>query len=150
MYFAARQKEERGLTTEFLQENWIWVSIATVSGALLLWSVLSGRGVQEVSPVQATLLINREDALLLDVREGSEWKSGHVPGARHVALSQFESQLSELDKFKDHPVIICCAAGNRSAVACGKLKKAGFSKVFSLAGGIEAWKDAKLPLTTKG
>lgn len=123
---------------------------ATVSGAMLLWSVLSGRGVQAVNPGQATLLLNREDALLLDVREGSEWKSGHVPGARHVALSQLEKQLSELEKFKDHPVIVCCAVGNRSAAACGQLKKAGFGKIFSLTGGIEAWKDAKLPLTTKG
>jgi rhodanese-related sulfurtransferase len=138
------------LTTEFLQENWIWMLTASVSGAALLWSVLSGRGAQAVTPAQATLLMNREDALLLDVREGNEWKSGHVPGARHVVLAQLESQLSELEKFKDHPVIVCCAAGNRSVAACGQLKKSGFGKVFSLAGGIEAWKEARLPLTTKG
>lgn len=135
---------------EFLQQNWMWALAALVSGGMLLWPVLTGRNAQEVDPAQATLLMNREDALLLDVREGSEWKAGHVPGARHVALSQLEKQLPELEKFKDHPVIICCAAGNRSAAACGQLKKAGFGKVRSLAGGIEAWKEAKLPLTTKG
>jgi len=132
-----------------MQENWIFMFTAAVSGAILLWSLLTGQGRREIDPAQATLLMNREDALLLDVREDSEWKSGHVPGARHVALSQLGKHLSELESFKDKPVIICCAAGARSTAACAQMQKAGFGKVFSLAGGIQAWKDAKLPLTTK-
>ena len=134
---------------EFLQQNMIWAALAGVSGGMLLWPLVAGGGVARLTPAQATLLMNREDALVLDVRETAEWTSGHIPGARHITLAQLEKRMSELEKFKDRPVIICCASGNRSSAACGQLKKGGFEKVFSLGGGISAWLEANLPLTTK-
>jgi rhodanese-related sulfurtransferase len=134
---------------EFVQENMIWVALAIVSGGMLLWPMISGGGSQNLTPAEATLLMNREDALVLDVRESGEWSSGHIPGARHITLAQLEKRMSEIEKFKDRPIIICCASGNRSSSACGKLKKGGFEKVFNLSGGISAWLGANLPLTTK-
>jgi rhodanese-related sulfurtransferase len=86
----------------------------------------------------------------VDVRETHEWSAGHIPDARHIALAQVEKRLSELEKFKGKPLIICCASGNRSSSACRTLKKAGFERVFNLAGGLAAWTDAGLPVTTKG
>ena len=134
---------------EFVQQNIMWVALAFVSGGMLLWPMLAGGNARHLTPAQATLLMNREDALMLDVRETGEWSSGHIPGARHIALTQLDKRMSELEKFKDRPIIICCASGNRSSSACGQLKKGGFEKVFSLAGGISAWLQASLPLTTK-
>ena len=134
---------------EFLQQNLIWVTLAAVSGSMLLWPMLAGGGAERLTPAQATLLMNREEALVLDVRETGEWSSGHIPGARHIALSQLGKRMSEIEKFKDRPIIVCCASGNRSSSACGKLKKSGFEKVFNLGGGISAWLAANLPLTTK-
>lgn len=134
---------------EFVQQNMIWVALAAVSGGMLLWPMISGGGAQNLSPAEATLLMNREDALMLDVRESGEWGSGHIPGARHITLAQLEKRMSEIEKFKDRPIIICCASGNRSSSACGQLKKGGFEKVFNLSGGISAWLGANLPLTTK-
>lgn len=134
---------------EFVQQNMIWVALAAVSGGMLLWPMISGGGAQNLSPAEATLLMNREDALVLDVRESGEWGSGHIPGARHITLAQLEKRMSEIEKFKDRPIIICCASGNRSSSACGQLKKGGFEKVFNLSGGISAWLGANLPLTTK-
>ena len=134
---------------EFLQENMIWVALAFVSGGMLIWPMVSGGGVANLTPAQATLLMNREDALVLDVRETGEWSSGHITGARHITLGQLDKRLSELDKFKDKPIIVVCASGNRSSSACGQLKKHGFGKVFSLGGGVSSWRDANLPLTTK-
>jgi rhodanese-related sulfurtransferase len=134
---------------EFVQQNMIWVVLALVSGGMLLWPMVAGGGVENLTPAQATLLMNREDALVLDVRETGEWGSGHIAGARHIALTQLEKRMSEIEKLKERPVIICCASGNRSSSACGQLKKGGFEKVFSLAGGISAWREAGLPLTTK-
>ncbi|MCF8179458.1 MAG: rhodanese-like domain-containing protein [Sulfuritalea sp.] len=134
---------------EFVQQNIIWVAVAVSSGAMLLWPLISGGGAANLTPAQATLLMNREDALVLDVRETGEWDSGHIAGARHITLTQLEKRMSEIEKFKDRPVIICCASGNRSSSACGQLKKSGFEKVFSLNGGISGWLDANLPLTTK-
>ncbi|MDP2133370.1 MAG: rhodanese-like domain-containing protein [Sulfuritalea sp.] len=134
---------------EFVQENIVWVALAFVSGGMLLWPMLAGGTLSHVTPAEATLLMNREDAVVLDVRETGEWGAGHITGARHITMAQLEKRLSELDKFKDRPIIVVCASGNRSSSACGQLKKRGFDKVYSLAGGIAAWRDNSLPLTTK-
>jgi rhodanese-related sulfurtransferase len=134
---------------EFVQQNIMWVALAALSGGMLLWPLLVGGTVAHLTPAEATLKMNREDALVLDVRETGEWSSGHIQGARHIALAQLEKRISELEKFKDRPIIICCASGNRSSSACGQLKKGGFEKVFSLDGGVSAWLAANLPLTTK-
>jgi rhodanese-related sulfurtransferase len=64
-------------------------------------------------------------------------------------MGQLGARMSEIEKFKEKPIIVVCATGNRSTSACGQLKKGGFDKVFSLGGGISAWIDANLPLTTK-
>jgi rhodanese-related sulfurtransferase len=116
---------------------------------MLLWPMVVGGSVAHLTPAEATLMMNREDALVLDVRETGEWSSGHIQGARHITIAQLEKRMSEIEKFKDRPVIVCCSSGNRSSAACGQLKKGGFEKVFSLGGGISAWIEANLPLTTK-
>ncbi|OHC63966.1 MAG: sulfurtransferase [Rhodocyclales bacterium GWA2_65_19] len=134
---------------EFVQQNLIWVALALVSGGMLLWPMVAGGSVARLTPAEATLMMNREDALVLDVRETGEWSAGHITGARHITLAQLEKRLSELDKFKEKPIIVVCATGNRSSSACGQLKKHGFDKVYSLGGGVSSWIEANLPLTTK-
>lgn len=134
---------------EFVQQNILWISVAITSGAMLIWPLIAGGTVAHLTPAEATLMMNREDAIVLDVRETSEWSSGHISGARHITLSQLGNRLSELEKFKERPIIVVCASGNRSGSACGNLKKHGFGKVFNLGGGVAAWRDANLPLTSK-
>ena len=134
---------------EFVQNNLMYVILALTSGGMLRWNLMSNSGGDRVSPMQATLLLNREDALMIDVRETAEWASGHIPNARHIALGQLDKQLSEIEKYKTRPLIVSCQTGNRSSTACGKLKKLGFEKVFNLAGGVAAWREAGLPMTTK-
>jgi rhodanese-related sulfurtransferase len=134
---------------DFIQQNIMWVMAAVVSGAMLISSFVRGGG-KGISITDATLLINREDALVIDVRETQEWSSGHIPNARHIALGQLDKRVSELEKYKTRPLIVCCASGNRSSTACGTLKKAGFERVFNLSGGIGAWTGAGLPVSTKG
>lgn len=133
----------------FLQQNIFLVVLVVTSGGFLAWTFLDRKGSLDISPAQATLKINREEAVVLDVRDTSEWAKGRIPNARHITLGQLEDRLSELDKFKERPIIVYCASGNRSATACGKLKKAGFAQVFNLAGGLPAWSDASLPVTSK-
>ncbi len=133
---------------EFLQQNIFLVALAAASGAMLLWTTLQSSG-DGLSPAAATLKINRENALVIDVRESAEWSSGHIVDARHLALGQLEKRLHEIEKFKDRPVIVCCASGGRSAGAVSTLKKSGFTQVFNLAGGMAAWTEASLPVTRK-
>jgi rhodanese-related sulfurtransferase len=91
------------------------------------------------------MLFNHEDALVLDVREKSEWADGHITNAKHVPLAQIKDRLSDLEKHKDKPIIAVCRSGNRSGHACGILKKAGFEKLHNLTGGMQAWNQAGLP-----
>jgi rhodanese-related sulfurtransferase len=134
---------------EFIQQNLMWVTLAAVSGGMLLWQTVKGSGGKNISVGEATLLINRQDALVVDVRETAEWSAGHIPDARHLPLSQFAKHLVEIDKFKDKPLILVCASGNRSSTAARMLQKAGFPQVFNLVGGMRAWTDAGLPVTKK-
>ena len=132
-----------------MQNNLMYIMLAVTSGAMLIWQTLRGSGGNNVSPMQATLLLNREDAVMIDVREASEWSTGHIPNSRHIAINQLEKQIHEIEKFKARPVIVNCQTGNRSSSACNTLKKHGFEKVYNLTGGIGAWRDAGLPTTTK-
>ncbi len=134
---------------EFLQHNWMWVALAITSGGMLLWPMLKNGGSQSLSPSQATLLMNRENAIVVDVRESGEWNNGHIAGARHIPMPVLQEKMAELEKFKKRPLITCCVSGNRSSAAANTLRKAGFEKVFNLAGGMTSWREAKLPLTTK-
>lgn len=135
---------------EFVQDNLLLVIAAGASGAMLLWSFFGNRvsGIKEVNTLEATRLMN-EDALLLDVRDDNEWAVGRLPNARHIRLAELTKRLSELEKYKDKPVVVYCRSGHRSARACALLKKSGFSNPNNLAGGIMAWEQANLPITRK-
>lgn len=133
---------------EFLQHNWYWAALALVSGSLLVVSSLRG-GRGGISPAQATHLINREDALVIDVREAGEYAGGHLLNARHIPLGELPNRLADLEKFKDKPVILNCQSGGRSSSACDILRKAGFTNVHNLEGGIAAWTEAGMPVSKK-
>ncbi len=131
----------------FIQNNLLLVGLAIVSGAMLLWSFIGGKvsGVTQVNTLEATRLIN-QDALVLDVREDKEFTAGHIPKARHIPLGALANRIHELEKFKSKPIVVNCRSGQRSARACGILKKHGFEQAVNLAGGIMAWESANLPM----
>ena len=135
---------------QFLQDNWMLLALALFSGAMLVWSFIGSQlsGVEQADTLKATRLYN-DDALVLDVREDKEYAAGHIPKAKHIPLGQLAGRINELDKFKNKPVLVTCRSGQRSARACGMLKKAGFETVYNQAGGIIAWERANLPVTQK-
>lgn len=104
------------------------------------------RSYKALTPAGLTQLINRDNALLVDVSSIADFEKGHIPGAKHVAMSQFDPESKELAKVRDLPVAVVCKNGQTSAQAAQRLKKAGFSKVFWLEGGISAWIEAQMPL----
>jgi len=135
------------MDVQFLQQNWMLVAVTAVSGAMLIWSFIGGKlsGIEEADTLKATRLYN-DDALILDVREDKEFSAGHIPKAKHIPLGQLAGRLQELEKFKAKPILVTCRSGQRSARACGMLKKAGFETVYNQAGGIIAWERANLPV----
>lgn len=130
---------------KFIQENILLIAVALVSGGMLLWPYLrrTGGG-PSVNPSEATQLINREDALVVDVREPGEYGAGHILGARNVPLSRIGE--APVAKKKDKPVIVYCDSGNRSAKAAAALRSQGYAKAVNLAGGLGAWQQAGLPV----
>lgn len=132
---------------QFMQDNWMLVALAVISGAMLMWTLIGSKlsGVEEADTLKATRLFNN-DALVLDVREDKEFASGHIPKARHIPLGKLSGRIQELDQFKSQPILVTCRSGQRSARACGMLKKAGFETVYNQAGGILAWERANLPI----
>ena len=105
------------------------------------------RGYKEVTPAGLTQLINRDSPLLVDMSSQQDYESGHIAGARHVPLSQFDPENKDLAKVKELPVALYCKTGTTSSQAAARLVKAGFQRVFWLGGGIGAWRQADLPLT---
>jgi rhodanese-related sulfurtransferase len=135
---------------EFLQQNWYWAALAVASGGWLLFDVArNSADKSQLSPVEATLLINREDAMVVDVREQAEYAKGHIANSRHIPAGELERRSGELEKFRNQPIILCCATGARSATAAGTLRKAGFEKVFNLRGGLMEWEKAGQPVSRK-
>jgi rhodanese-related sulfurtransferase len=132
---------------EFIQQNMYLVAIAVVSGiALLVVSFRRPGDRNSLTSTQATMLINREDAQVIDVREPDEYVAGHLPESRNIPLGRLEERAGELDKFKDTPLILVCQTGSRSTGACKQLIKLGFARVHNLEGGLGGWQAAGLPL----
>jgi rhodanese-related sulfurtransferase len=104
------------------------------------------RGYTALTPGGLTLLVNRENALLIDLSSPQDFEKGHIPGARSVAPDQFDPESKVLTKVRELPVVVVCRNGQASAQAARRLKKAGFAKVFWLDGGIGAWNEAHMPL----
>lgn len=134
--------------SQFIQENYLYAALALISGSLLIYQTVQGRGLT-ISPQAATLMINREDALVIDVREPREWTAGHIPCARHIVRDQLDKRIREIERYKTRAIIVNCQNGVRSVMACNKLRKRGFEKVYNLEGGLDAWREAGLPVTEK-
>lgn len=132
---------------KFVLDNIFLIAIAFVSGAMLVWPLVRrGAGGPSVNTLEATQMINRQDALMLDVREQAEYAQAHILNARGLPLSQLEARIGDIEKFKDKPVIVYCATDNRSRAAVATLKKHGFTNAVNLSGGFAAWQQAGLPV----
>jgi len=102
-----------------------------------------------LSPYDATQKMNSGTAVFLDVRDESEFKGGHLLNARSMPVNKLAERLHEIEKHKDEDVVVYCDNGMRTSRAIAKLKKSGFTNLFSLAGGLVAWEKASLPTITK-
>ena len=104
------------------------------------------RGGQRLAPAALTALVNREDALVVDVRVAGDFEKGHIPGAKQLALAEVKPEHKLLAAAKSRPVVLVCKAGQSATGAATTLRKAGFERVYVLDGGIDGWQQAGLPL----
>ena len=100
---------------QFVSNNILPIFIAVFSGTMLLWSLFGNRfrGIKEVDPAAALQLINHKNAVVLDVREPSEYDAGHVLNSKLIPLGKLKERMGELDKYKGQPIVVVCRSGNR-------------------------------------
>jgi rhodanese-related sulfurtransferase len=106
-------------------------------------------GGKKLPPAEAVRLINDRDARVIDVRPVADFKKGHLLGAVSIPHDKLKARLSELEKDKSKPLIVYCALGGTARESVLLLKQAGFAEVYPLAGGLNAWVGASLPVTAK-
>ena len=130
----------------FFIENWYLILLAVVSGGLLLFPSIKGAASGSLQPSDAVQRINREKAIVVDVREPEEYVKGHVANAKNIPLTQLDERLPQVAKNKSLPVVLVCATGARAVRAEAAAKKLGYEKAQALAGGMKAWREASLPV----
>lgn len=123
----------------------IWVVLFVLIVASWFKSMFSS--IKAISPTQLTLLVNRENAVVVDIRSEDDFRKGHITGAKNLTQAQIDAQqLAGLEKQKDAPIIVVCQAGMSANKAAASLAKQGFTKVSILQGGMGTWTGASLPV----
>jgi rhodanese-related sulfurtransferase len=102
--------------------------------------------ITEISPADARRQVEDGEAVLIDVREESDWREGHAKGAKNLNRGVIELEIEEEIPDLKQRVICYCGGGSRSALVAESLQKMGYENVRSLAGGLRAWKEAGLPI----
>jgi len=132
------------------RHSMLFIALTAVIALIIMTELKRAiKGYKEVLPSEAVRLINKEDAMVLDVREANELEQGSIIDSKHVALSVLPEKLDSLSSNKDQPILVFCKTGNRSTQACKLLLKNSYSNVFGLKGGITAWVNDQFPITKK-
>lgn len=124
-----------------MKTNKIYWAIAAILGLVLVAQQLQAADGVDVKQAQS---MNKQGALLLDVREPDEYSAVHAPDAKLIPLGQLSSRLPEIATYKDKPIVVMCRSGRRSAQAVSLLKEAGYTQVSNVKGGIQSWESEGL------
>jgi rhodanese-related sulfurtransferase len=132
----------------FLIEHWqlTGLAILLLIGLFILDARERGTGGSSLNAQDAAVMINRKHMLVIDLRDNTDYKSGHITGAKNYQLSELTADSNKLPKNKDKPVLCYGSTQQQAKKAVDALKKAGFKEVFMLAGGLQAWQKDNLPL----
>ncbi len=134
---------------EFVQNHPLLVgAFLLVLTAWILYEVRNSSA-NGVTSSEATQLINREDAVVLDTRDADAFKAGHIAGARNIPQSRIDERMGELQKAKEKPIIVVCKSGQTAGTTVVKLAKGGYPRVLKLKGGMMQWQADGLPVVRK-
>ncbi len=131
---------------DFVLRHPVLFSLAGVLLVVILISEIRRKNATQfyVSPIKATAMINRSDAQIVDIRDKNAFNQGHIIDALHLPLSEIDKQKNLLDS--ERPAIIVCERGQTSMSAYNLLKDTMSENLFVLEGGLNAWKEAELPI----
>ncbi|WP_461481914.1 rhodanese-like domain-containing protein [Porticoccus sp.] len=128
----------------FISEQWILVSVLLV----LIYLFAINERIKSGKPISVhavTRMLNSEEAVLLDVRDSKEFKSGHIAGALNIPQAKLQDKLSELDRYREKVIIVADKVGQQAGAVGRKLQQQGF-QVFRLTGGMMEWQNQNLPV----
>ncbi|MEQ8288122.1 MAG: rhodanese-like domain-containing protein [Gammaproteobacteria bacterium] len=134
---------------EFVANHLFLFSLLVAILMLLAWNLFgdSLSGVKMLLPADVTRLINKEDAVVIDIRNESDFEKGHIINAMNIPFAELPNKLEKLKAYKQRDIIFCCASGSVAPKEARKMLNEGFEKVSCLKGGLLAWQNASLPLT---
>lgn len=130
---------------EFIGNHYILVGIFVLLLVAFIYNE-SRRGGKSVTAQELVMMINQNQALVLDVRDQGEYRSGHIINSVNVPVASLKERVGEIEKYKDKPVVVACKMGANSSAAGAILRKAGFARVCKLRGGVMEWRSMNFPL----
>lgn len=130
---------------EFIGNHPFLVGLFVVLLALFIRNEMR-RGGRSVSPQQLVDMVNREKAVVVDVRERKEYQAGHIVDAVNIPSTNLEGRIDELKKYRERPVVVVCKMGQNAGTAGTLLRKHGFENVSKLSGGMAEWRNQNLPV----
>lgn len=136
---------------QFVISHWFLVLGLVVVSVLIFWNELKNRaGGQRLSAQELIRVINQEQGIVVDIRDPVAFEKGHIVHALNLPFAELNAQINRLNQYQNRPVILVDQTGERSAKALQVLSKKGFKRLSLLSGGINAWRQANLPLSQAG
>jgi rhodanese-related sulfurtransferase len=136
---------------EFAKNHWfLWLALLAILAVIAFEETRRNiKGIRRIAPQQAVDLINHEDAIVFDLRDQHAFNAGHILNAIHVVPSDFEGMLKKIEQHKGKSIILAGRDEAQVVTVGAKLQKHGFSKLYTISGGLAAWKNASFPLVKK-
>ena len=132
------------LILEFVAQQWLLVAALLAAVGMLFFHETRKSG-PSLSPQQAINMVNGQDGLFLDLRDGGDYKQGHIVEALNIPVAKLPSRMAELEKYKARPIVLVCKMGQQAGVAGKQLKAAGYEEVYKMSGGMMEWGNLQLP-----
>ena len=133
---------------EFIQNHWLLSLAGAAVLAVIIFEEIKGKvtGLSRLTVQDASLLLNREEVVIIDLRSTKDFSQGHILKSMNIPLNEFDQHLERIKPLKNQAVILVNSNDSMTSSIASKLHKNDFTRIYVLAGGINAWKEAKLPL----
>lgn len=133
------------LFIEFIGREWMLVTSLIVLVALMLFNDVRKSGSQ-VSPQMASGIVSKQNGVFVDVREAKAFREGHIAGSINIPFAKLKDSMSQLEKYRETPIVLVCRYGQTTGPAGKMLVEAGFKHVFRMQGGLTEWENVRFPV----
>ena len=128
----------------FIAKWYLFGALAVLLTLLFLHE--SRKGGASLTPAQVVDLVNREEAVVLDLRDPGEYRQGHIVASINMPVARLSVRVGELERYRERPVVVVCKMGHHSGAVARTLREKGFARVYRLGGGVLEWQGAQLPM----